>query len=293
LDTKRKKIKSFRTKFLVLVSVGILIPMGVLIGGTYITTYKITDTVEKIIDQQVLTQVQVGLNHTVQSMASAMEAFYNEKVGTIPEEELLTTILKEFGKAKFSNSGYFFVYQYDGVCLVSPKDPSQEGQNLWNLTDNNGKKPVREFIETAQKGGGFVYYMWQNPKTKKLEDKVSYVKPVKFGYLELAVGAGSYLPMLDSIRAQINRNIENTKNIMLAIVLTISGIILILMLIFINSQFVKTVSEPIDNLILLIKKMADGDFSGGTVLRHQWFDGRELQLYLNRHSSNRRALDPH
>lgn len=279
MEIKRKKRKSFRTKFLVLVLVGILIPVGILTGGTFFTTYIITHSVEKIISQEVLTQVQFGLKHTVQSMASAMEALYNEKVGTIPEEELLATIQKEFGAAKYSNSGYFFVYQYDGVLLVSPDDPSQEGQNLWDLTVRNGKKPVREFIEAAQKGGDFVSYVSLNPKTNQLEDKIYYVAPVQLGNLELAVGTGTYLPMLKAVRAKVNRDIDNNKNIMLAIMLTVSGIVIILTVTLINSQFVRSVSDPIDNLVLLIKKMADGDFSGGIVI-HSYDEIGKVSLEL-------------
>jgi methyl-accepting chemotaxis protein len=276
---KNKKRKSFRRKILILILAGILIPAGTIIAGAVITTYKITDSVENISSQEVLTQVQDRLKQIVQAMVSAMEALYNEKTGTMPEEELLATIQREFGAVKYDETGYFFVYQYDGVRLVAPENPSQEGQNLWDLTDRNGKKPVQEFVEAAQKGGGFVSYVWLNPETDKPEAKISYVAPVKLGDLELAVGTGTYLPMLATVKAKVNHNIDNIKNIMLVIMLTVSCIVIILTIVIINSYLGRSISDPIDNLILLIKKMAGGDFSSGVVV-HSYNEIGEVSLEL-------------
>jgi methyl-accepting chemotaxis protein len=280
LDTrKNKKSKNFRVKLLALVLMGTLIPAGVIIGGAFFTSTRITHSAESIISQEVLVQVQDRLKYAVQSMVSSTEAFYNEKTGTMPEEELLNTIQKEFSDVKYGELGYFFVYQYDGVSLVAPEDKSQEGKNLWELTDRNGKKPIQEAINAAQKGGAFISYVWLNPKTNQQENKISYVAPLKLGNLELAVGTGTYLPMLETVKAKVTRNIEDIKNMMFMIILIVAGIAIFLTLVFVNSQIVKSVTDPIDNLVQLIKKMAGGDFSGDIIV-HSHNEIGEMSLEL-------------
>ncbi|HBE77102.1 MAG TPA: hypothetical protein DDW65_04875 [Firmicutes bacterium] len=257
-----KKRNNLRAKLVLLVLVGILIPTVVLIGGVIYTTEKITDSAQAIVGREAYAQMQDRLKNTVQTMVSSTEAFYRENTGTIPEEELIATILREFEAVKYSKSGYFFVFQYDGLKLVSPEDKSQEGQNYWDLKDRSGKKPILEFVRAAQKGGDFVTYIWLNPKTGQEEKKISYVAPLKLGALELAVGTGSYSSVLESAEVKINRDIRGVQYILLLIILILTSIIIILTLIIVNHQLTKFVSDPIDNLVHVIKKMAAGDFSG-------------------------------
>lgn len=59
----------------------------------------------------------------------------------------------------------------------------------------------------SQNGGGFVSYIWLNPKTNKNEEKLSYVAPLKLGNLELAVGTGTYLPMVEAAENDVAQKI--------------------------------------------------------------------------------------
>ncbi len=62
-----------------------------------------------------------------------------------------------------------------GLNIAHATNPKLVGRKLLNLRDQNGKYFVREYVALArQQGSGWVDYRWQNPTTKKMEDKSTY-----------------------------------------------------------------------------------------------------------------------
>ncbi|WXJ80906.1 hypothetical protein MHLNE_02440 [Moorella humiferrea] len=53
-------------------------------------------------------------------------------------------------------------------------------------------------------------YLWLNPKTNKEEEKLSYIAPLKLGNLELAVGTGTYLSMVEIAKNDVAREIAQS-----------------------------------------------------------------------------------
>jgi len=74
---------------------------------------------------------------------------------------------------------YVFAYDMNGVLLANSFRQNLLGQNLLDVPDASGKKFRREIIELAKtKGSGWVDYSYQNPKTKQLEQKTTYLEKV-------------------------------------------------------------------------------------------------------------------
>ena len=66
-----------------------------------------------------------------------------------------------------------------GTVLANAANPKLLGTNSWDLRDPDGKYFVREFLETAKKGGGWVDYTFANPFTGKIQKKTSYILQVE------------------------------------------------------------------------------------------------------------------
>ncbi|HEX3047126.1 MAG TPA: cache domain-containing protein, partial [Bacillota bacterium] len=215
-----------------------------------------TKASENVASDKVLTEVENSMRFTVETAISTMQNLYNENPGAKSAEDVKALIKREFDSAKYSEAGYFFVYRYDGVRLVAPENKSQEGKNLWDLTDSKGNKPVQEFVKAAQKGGGFVRYVWLNPKTNKQEDKLSYVAPLELGDLSLAVGTGTYLPMVAQTRLEITSKINEAKNTTLIIILFFEIIIIITSLFLLMFLIKGTIVNPLNNMVEEISQSA-------------------------------------
>jgi cytochrome c len=89
---------------------------------------------------------------------------------------------------------YIFIADMNGTVLMHPANPELETKSIIDIKDSNGKAFMREFIETAKKGSGWVDYMWPKPGEKTPSKKRSYIKSAKMPGGEMVlVGAGTYL----------------------------------------------------------------------------------------------------
>jgi cytochrome c len=84
---------------------------------------------------------------------------------------------------------YLFAYDFKGVVLAHGSIPKLVGKNLWDLQDADGRYLIQGLIDTVKKGGGWYYYKWPNPVTKKTDDKMAYVAKIDDG---LWIGCGVY-----------------------------------------------------------------------------------------------------
>ena len=100
---------------------------------------------------------------------------------------------KEKGSEWLKGETYIFIADMNGTILMHPANPELETKSILDLKDANGKAFMREFIETAKKGSGWVDYMWPKPGEKKPSKKLSYIKQAKMPNGEtILVGAGIY-----------------------------------------------------------------------------------------------------
>ncbi len=111
-----------------------------------------------------------------------------EKKGEAAFDELRA----KSGGFRFYDS-YVFVMDSSGVHLVNAAFPENEGKNLLDLQDANGKVIGREMLAVlADHDSGWVDYMWPRPGDKPASHKSSYVRKVTLGDKVLVVGAGLY-----------------------------------------------------------------------------------------------------
>lgn len=256
-------MKSFRSMFLGILLLGILVPTIIQNVIFNVSMNNMSHCSQAIVRERVLNEVDEELSYTVQAVISALESNYQENVGKIPEDELVQEILQDLRTTEYGDSGYFFAYQYDGVRVVAPENRAQEGKNLWNLTDQNGKLCVQEFIKAAQSGGDFVSYMWLNPKTGKSEEKRSYVAPLRLGNYEIAVGTGTgtYLPMLEAAQQEVAQEIEGTKSSAIKLIIVVVIITLLLVLLIVYFLINRFLLKPLEELTSSSEIMAAGNLN--------------------------------
>jgi cytochrome c len=103
---------------------------------------------------------------------------------------------KEKALAEFNNQSgqfkdrdlYIFVQDMKGKMLAHGGNDKLIGKDLLELKDADGKFFVKNMIEVAGKGKGWVDYKWTNPSTKAIDQKSSYIEK----YEDVFVGCGIY-----------------------------------------------------------------------------------------------------
>ncbi len=81
-------------------------------------------------------------------------------------------------KGKFIDRDlYIFVVDFKGLTLAHGGNSKLVGKDMSELKDSDGRFFIKEFVELAKtKGSGWVDYKWQNPVTKNIEPKSTYIQ---------------------------------------------------------------------------------------------------------------------
>lgn len=106
----------------------------------------------------------------------------------------------------FGEDGYFFIYDFNGVNVVHPKQGWRVGENYWDLQDREGRKVIQDLITAAREGGGFVRYSWEQPSKGEVEEKIGYATALdELGWM---LGTGIYIDDVLATAGAHERDVE-------------------------------------------------------------------------------------
>ena len=112
----------------------------------------------------------------------------------------------------YGTDGFFFVYDYDGTNLVSPRQTGMINRNWSGLADSEGTPIVDEIIRIARSGAGYHSYLWPKPSTGEEARMITYV--TSFPSWRWAVGTGVFiddvLATVASARADVEARVQQT-----------------------------------------------------------------------------------
>jgi len=102
-------------------------------------------------------------------------------------------------------SGYYFVYE-NTVNVALPPAKAKQSTDLGGLKDKNGVYFVKELMEQATKGGGFVQYVFPKPPDNQDTPKLGYAELIPG--TRMWIGTGVYIDNIDSYVGALNTEIN-------------------------------------------------------------------------------------
>lgn len=126
--------------------------------------------------------------------------------------------------------------------------PMLEGENVWNVTDPKIRNfyLVQDQIEKAINGGGFTFYSWDFPNSKRIGKKVSYSRFLD--ECDLVLVGTVYVEDFNSAVNSIMR------------ISFFASIILLCIGVVISVNFVKEINHPINMIVKAMKDVANGEY---------------------------------
>ncbi len=123
-------------------------------------------------------------------------------------------LLRRMDFGQKADDNYFFLYELDGTNVMHPRLPQLEGTSLWDKQDESGKFLIRELIQQARDGGGFVEYIWPRPSTHQNELKLGYAQLVP--ECNWMIGTGLYMDHLreaeNVIKNRTEQEVKGTRD---------------------------------------------------------------------------------
>ncbi|WP_026957366.1 methyl-accepting chemotaxis protein [Aliagarivorans taiwanensis] len=120
-----------------------------------------------------LEERQLQIKVLVETAYTLVESFAEQaRQGQLSSEEAQQRALQALDAMRYGDNGYFMVYSFDSEMVHHPIAKQLIGKDLNDLKDVNGVHIVRDAVNAARQGGGWVDYYW--PKAG--EDKTPYHK---------------------------------------------------------------------------------------------------------------------
>ncbi|MDW4497679.1 cache domain-containing protein [Sulfitobacter sp. D35] len=121
-------------------------------------------------------------------------------------------VLQMLAAMVYGEEGFFFVYDYDGTNLVSPRQTERINRNWSGLADSEGTPIVDEYIRIARTGAGWHTHLWPKPSTGEDARMVAYVSGLQDW--QWAVGTGVFiddvLATVSAARAEVEARVRRT-----------------------------------------------------------------------------------
>ena len=153
------------------------------------------------------------------------------------EKVIQKEILENLEQFYFSESGYLFGGDRNGISLFGPS----KGMNMFEIGDGSGSDIIKEFIDTAGSGGGYVEYEipdYENDMDSMLK-KISYIGGVD--RWQWYIGSGIMLNEIEEVilqkQGELNRQIKDLVVRIVSFILIFT--VLSLFLVFLISRKIR------------------------------------------------------
>jgi two-component system NarL family sensor kinase len=161
-------------------------------------------------------------------LSLARTAFINIYGRAAPDDEDAKLAVTQILSAMlYGQDGYFYVFDYSGNNLVSPRQTYLIGRNWKGLTDLNGTPITDKLIDIARSGGGYHSFDWIKPSTGETARMVTY--SIGFQDWRWVVGTGVFIDdVLESVaasRAEVEERVRRTSLYIVAI--TVAALLMV------------------------------------------------------------------
>ncbi|MDR0561869.1 MAG: methyl-accepting chemotaxis protein [Spirochaetaceae bacterium] len=194
----------------------------------------------------------------VQTIALALSKALAGVTGDAERQAVIARYINDF-RFEDDQSGYYFVYR-GTVIFVHPTLPQRVGEDLGQTADADGVYYVRDLYSAAQKGGGFVSFIFPKPQpdgSMMNTPKIAYVEMIPG--TDLWISTGVYVDNIDAhmqvIEDRIDSFIMKDIVLILGIVLALLGLAAPLCVFTIRS-----IIKPLDEAVHIAEQIAQGDF---------------------------------
>lgn len=138
-----------------------------------VVTSEALSQTEQVMNQDYENQLKTLVDSTALAMGAAVS-------GMTDVEKIRVEIQKINNPIRFleNKSGYFFVFDSQGICQSLPPKRNLEGTDFTQTKDKNDVYFIKDLMKKAKSGGGFVSYIWPKPPVNDDQPKMSYGKMI-------------------------------------------------------------------------------------------------------------------
>lgn len=201
---------SYGQKLFALATIPLILAAGAIAVLVVVQSQRMAESEIAALEQTLLETKKEELKNYLHLARTSFFWIYGNAA---PDDDLAKLRVTQILSAMiYGQDGYFFVYEYDGTNLVSPRATELIGANWLDMEDVNGVPITQEVIRLARSGGGYHSYVWEKPSTGVEAEMIAYV--IGLQDWRWAIGTGVFLDdVLGSVaaaRAETQARVQRT-----------------------------------------------------------------------------------
>lgn len=257
---KTKSVKNTLTMMCLL----LVLLVSILLGATSIFSIKnTTDMAVKEYEDAMNSGYDTEIKSEVQTVIAVLQAEYDKYLAGEMTEEEAKEEAKEIVRAmryRDDASGYFWIDDTDYILVMHPILKEQEGNNRYDLEDQNGVMIIQEIMKvcTGVDGGGYNEFYFTKADGVTIAPKVAYSQ--LFAPWGWAVSTGNYVDDMQIETATVEERI-NQKFSTLCIIILIMMLVMIAVAIFWARIFGNKLCRPLVAIQNLASRLSEGNLT--------------------------------
>ncbi|OIN99761.1 MAG: chemotaxis protein [Desulfovibrionaceae bacterium CG1_02_65_16] len=227
-----------------------------LLGAFYLTARSITNAGVGVTKTLMLDEERGRIKALTHAQAQALGDLTS---GLADDDAKLAVIAKAIDNVRFESdeSGYFFVYK-GTVNAAHPTQKQLIGKDLAETKDSNGVTYVRELADAAQKGGGFVPFLFDKPG-KGLQPKIGYAETIPG--TPFWIGTGIYIDNVDAVEVKLTTALNSLANTRIGLTLGIAAALLAFAVLPLCMALGASIVRPLRQAIGAAQEIAGGSLN--------------------------------
>lgn len=204
---------------------------------------------------------ELEIKSEIQSAIAIIQGYYDKsKAGELTEAEAKKYAMEEVRVMRYrdDSSGYMWIDDVDYNLVMHPILPEQEGNNRFDLTDQNGVKIIQNIMKSAEAGGGYNEFYFTKADGVTVAPKMAYSE--KFEPWGWVVTTGNYI---DDMTEEIMVKEADIKKEFYQMLMFYAAAILAILLIALGVSiwFGKRLASGIVRVEANLRKIEAGDLS--------------------------------
>lgn len=197
---------------IMLLCAAVAVVTAVGVGGNSVYSIKVMstssyNTYENAVDEGYKTEIK----SQVQSTISILQSVYDKaQAGEMTQEQAKEEAkeIVRFMRYRDDQSGYFWIDDTDYILVMHPILSEQEGNNRYELEDQNGIMIIQEIMKVCQSAerGGYNEFYFTKSDGVTVAPKIAYSEIFEpWGWV---VSTGNYIDEMDTAKADIREELD-------------------------------------------------------------------------------------
>lgn len=204
-----------------------------------------------------------AVEYQVQSVIALLSSIYKkQQAGELTQREAQEEAKNYIKSLRYGNdgSGYFWIDNTDYILIAHPVLEEQEGDNRYNLEDQNGVKIIQEILKTVQESedGGFnEFYYTKSDGTTVAPKRAFSMLFEPWGWI---VSTGNYTDEIDDIYSGHEKKMDAQLRWQLQMS-NLCVLVMVVVAVIISIIYARKFTKPLRKIRDLAVRMSKCDFS--------------------------------